>query len=221
MRLASYWIPEMESAYGAIRKGDSTAADVVAQLKTSLDACCVSAVRQGHASDDVNDALYAVVAWIDEMAMSFDWPGAASWRLSPLQRHYFATTRAGVVFFERLHALAPESREVREVYALILLAGFQGDYSHRPPAERAEFRRTLLERVAQENNMAPLGNGSPLFPKANAPATRSAAQRFGPSMSLLVLLIGPLLALLALYIYLDFQLTHVVADLVESVTKGM
>src|SRR5690606_42132690 len=98
MRLASYWIPEMESAYGAIRQEGAAAADVVAQLKASLDACCASAIRQAHAHDDVQDALYAVVAWIDEMAMSFDWPGAATWRLSPLQRHYFATTRAGVGF---------------------------------------------------------------------------------------------------------------------------
>lgn len=221
MRLASYWIPEMESAYGAIRQGGATAADVVAQLKASLDGCCVSAARHGHAPDEVQDALYAVVAWIDEMAMSFDWPGAAAWRLSPLQRHYFSTTRAGVGFFERLGGLAPQAREVREVYALMLLAGFQGDYSHRPPAELTQFRRDLLERVAQENDMAPLGNGSPLFPKANASAAGPVAQRLGPSMSLLILVIGPLLALLALFVYLDVQLTHAVADLIGPMTKGL
>src|SRR5690606_9654463 len=221
MRLASYWIPEMESAYGAIRQGGATAADVVAQLKASLDGCCVSAARHGHAPDEIQDALYAVVAWIEEMAMSFDWPGAATWRLSPMQRHYFSTTRAGVGFFERLVRLPPQADAVREAYALMLLAGFQGDYSHRPPAELAQFRRELLARVAQENDMAPLGNGSPLFPKANAAAVRPAVQRFGPSLSLLILVIGPLLLLLALYVYLDVQLTHTVANLVGPMTKGL
>lgn len=221
MRLASYWIPEMESAYGAIRQDGVAAADVVAQLKASLDARCADASRQGYAPDEVQDALYAVVAWIDEMAMSFAWPGAATWRLSPLQRHYFSTTHAGVGFFERLQGLAPQAQEVREVYALMLLAGFQGDYAHRPTDELSQFRRELLERVEQENGMAPLGNGSPLFPQAGAVGGRPAAQRFGPSFSLLVLLIGPLLILLGMYVYLDVQLTHAVADLIGPMTKGL
>src|SRR5690606_37126056 len=105
----------------------------------------------------VQDALYATVAWIDELTMSFNWPGAAAWRLAPLQRHYFATTRAGVGFFDRLEALPPEANSVREVYALPLVAGFQGQFAHCSPSELAQFRRELLERVAQESQMAPIG----------------------------------------------------------------
>ena len=221
MGLASYWVPEMESAYNAIRQEGAAAADVVAQLKSSLDTLCAEVARQGYTPQDVQDTLYAVVAWIDEMAMSHDWAGASTWRLSPLQRHYFSTTRAGVGFFERLQTLAPQAHEVREVYALALLAGFQGDYAHRPPAELAYFRRELLERVAQEKGMAPFGKGSPLFPQARVAEARPAVHRVGPSLSLLMLLLGPALLLLAIYVYLDVRLAGAVSDLIGPMTRGL
>lgn len=96
MRLANYWIPEMESAHAAFKQSDAAADVVVAQIKTSLEQTCVRATRDGHAPEQVQDTLYAVVAWIDELAMSFPWAGSGAWRLSPLQRHYFSDRKSVV-----------------------------------------------------------------------------------------------------------------------------
>src|SRR3546814_6904242 len=107
----------MELAYAAFRQKDTDAESIETRLKESLDSACANATRSGHPPEHVQDALYATVSWIDELAMSFDWPGSSAWRLSPLQRHYFATTRAGVGFFDRLKALPAEATDVREVFA--------------------------------------------------------------------------------------------------------
>jgi type VI secretion system protein ImpK len=221
MRLASYWIPELEAAYAAFREDGADVESVKTQLKASLDDTCAEATGSGHSPDDVKHALYATVAWIDELAMSFDWPGAAAWRLAPLQRHYFSTTRAGVGFFDRLRALPEQATGVREVFALMLLAGFQGDFAHRPPGELQKFRRDLLERVARESGMAPAGNDDLLFPGLRTPGRQAALHRAGPSMAALALVIGPLLILLAIYVYLDVQLSHQIAQVIAPLAKGL
>ena len=219
MRLASYWIPEMERAYAAFRQGGTDVDAIAAELKSSLDRASASAARNGYSPEQVKNALYATVAWIDELAMSFDWPGSAAWRLSPLQRHYFATTRAGVGFFERLAALPEGEVQVREVYALMLVAGFQGDFAHRPAAHLHEFRAELLERVAQESGMAPLGGGQALFPQIYAGGKRAQPRRTGPSMAAVLTVVLPILILLALYWYLNYQLSTEATELISPLTK--
>lgn len=221
MRLASYWIPEMESAHAAFRQSGAAADDVVERIKTSLEQACARAARDGHAPERVQDALYAVVAWIDELAMSFPWDGSAAWRLSPLQRHYFSTTRAGAGFFERLQALPEQAAQAREVFALMLVAGFQGEFAHRPASELRQFRNQLLERVASDAGMAPLADGKPLFPEAYALGRQARMRRGGPSAATALTIVLPLLILLVLYVYLNTQLLREAADLVVPLTKGL
>ena len=218
MRLGNIWVSSMELARGAITAPDASAdaAAVAAQLKASLDAAANRAQAKGYSVSDSQLALFAVVAWIDELAMSHPWAGGPAWRLSPLQRHYFATTRAGTEFFEKLESLPEDSYEVREVYGLVLLAGFSGRYTHRPPGELAAYRAELLERIAAQRQMAPLESDAPLFPQAGARGPEVARYRrgLGPSMATFVLVMVPLCALLGLYLYLDYR----VADAAAQVT---
>src|SRR3546814_13502729 len=74
----------MELAYAAFRQKDTDAESIETRLKESLDSACANATRSGHPPEHVQDALYATVSWIDELAMSFDLPGSSAWRLSPL-----------------------------------------------------------------------------------------------------------------------------------------
>ncbi|CAM3697203.1 DotU family type IV/VI secretion system protein [Bordetella tumulicola] len=210
MRLSNFWIPVIDSVRVATAQADQDASSLSEQLKVTLDAAVSRALGSGSDPNDVQLALFAVVAWIDERAMSRDWPGAAAWRLAPLQRHYFGTTRAGVAFFEKLEALPDEATEVREVYALMLLAGFHGRYAHRPVGEVAEYRRALLERVAQERQMDPLSADQPLFPESGAGARRPLRRARGlmPSLASLLLIVLPLCVLLGLYLFLDFRLAQ-------------
>nr|WP_255592938.1 DotU family type IV/VI secretion system protein [Bordetella sp. BOR01] len=187
-----------------------------AQLKANLDAAVARAQDKGFSPDDVQLALFAVVAWIDEQAMSREWPGAAAWRLSPLQRHYFATTRAGVAFFEKLEALPDGAVDVREVYGLVLLAGFHGRYTHRAPGELTEYRRALLERIVQERQIAPLSAEQPLFPQSGTGARRPLRHTRGlaPSLASLLLIVLPLCVLLGLYLFLDYRLAQIAARMI-------
>lgn len=214
----------MEQARDAIGgpDGGRDAATVADQLKQSLDATVARAQAGGYTAAETQSALFAVVAWMDELAMSRDWAGAAAWRLSPLQRHYFATTRAGAEFFEKLEALPDEAIELREVYGLVLLAGFAGRYIHRPPAELAQYRSALLERIAQERQMAPLDPDLPLFPMAGARRPKMAQYRrgLGPSLATFILIVLPLCALLGLYLYLDYGVAAEAARITASAPTG-
>jgi type VI secretion system protein ImpK len=215
MRLTHFWIPSMEAARSALAEPGQSAAALAGQIRILLDQAGARALEQGFAPAEIEAALFAVVAWIDELAMSRSWAGTASWRLAPLQRHYFSTTRAGSEFFERLDALPEESVEVREVYALVLLAGFNGRYTHRPAAELADYRLATLAQVAQERTMAPLAADQPLFPDAgllaDAPAHSKSSAR--PSWAMFLLIVIPLACLGVLYFFLDYRVDQLATQI--------
>ena len=216
MRLTQFWMTSMETARTAVAEPGQTAPRLAGQVQADLDRACAGALDQGYTSADIQSALFAIVAWIDEIAMTQSWAGAGDWRLAPLQRHYFSTTRAGTEFFERLEALPDESTDVREVYSLALLAGFSGRYSHRPAGELAGYRQNILSRVAEERAMAPMLSSEPLFPDAGelarAPARRSRGSF--PSFVTFLLIAIPVACLAVLYMVLDHQAGEVAAHLV-------
>lgn len=81
--------------------------------------------------EDYQNALFAVVAFLDEQVMSSAWSQRNRWAGALLQRELFGTTRGGVEFFQRLDALNPFSpvdRDIREVYYYCLALGFAGQY---------------------------------------------------------------------------------------------
>ncbi|MBX3261217.1 MAG: type IVB secretion system protein IcmH/DotU, partial [Labilithrix sp.] len=82
---------------------------------------------------DLDDAKYAVVAFIDEQLFRAPWAGRQEWMLEPLQLVYFNENTAGEGFFERLDALErePARLHVLEVYYLCLALGFQGKFAVR------------------------------------------------------------------------------------------
>jgi len=221
VRLTQFWMTSMETARTAVAEPGQTAPRLAGQIQADLERACASALDQGYASADIQSALFAVVAWIDEIAMTHPWAGAAEWRLAPLQRHYFSTTRAGSEFFERLDALPDESTDVREVYALALLAGFSGRYSYRPAGELAGYRQNILSRVAEERAMAPLLSSEPLFPDAGelakAPSRRSRGNF--PSFVTFLLIAIPVTCLAVLYIVLDHHASAVAAQLVAPLSS--
>ena len=82
---------------------------------------------------DLDDAKYAIVAFIDEQLFRAAWAGRQEWMLEPLQLVYFNENTAGEGFFERLEALERDLARlhVLEVYYLCLTLGFQGKYAVR------------------------------------------------------------------------------------------
>lgn len=82
----------------------------------------------------VNEAKYAVVAFIDEKVLSSAWAGRSTWMGRPLQLEYFGEHLAGENFFHRLARLrqgGERSVDVLEVYYTCLQLGFEGMYRMR------------------------------------------------------------------------------------------
>jgi len=102
-------------------------------------------LREASFSQEEYDlARFAICAWVDEAILSSSWNEKGRWQGEQLQRHYYQTTDAGEIFFDRLNALGPHQRDVREVYYLCLAMGFMGRYCH----EGDEY---LLEQLKTSN----------------------------------------------------------------------
>lgn len=119
--------------------------------------------------EDFDLARFAVFSWVDEAITNSSWSEKNQWlgEPLPLQRLYYGTANAGEIFFDRLNAVGPHQRDVREVYYLCLALGFQGRYCH-------EGDGYLLEQLRSSNLKVLTGSymGSPslekedLFPEA-------------------------------------------------------
>ena len=103
---------------------------------------------------DLEEARYAIVAFIDEQLFKAPWAGRQEWMLEPLQLVYFNENTAGEGFFTRLDALErdPTRVHVLEVYYLCLTLGFLGRYAVRG----GEGLGAVIDRLA-----AILGRATP------------------------------------------------------------
>lgn len=127
--------------------------------------------QAGFAAEDCDAALFAVVAWLDEVVMSSSWSEVGRWQKEPLQASYFRTSRAGMEFFSRLDALAPPQRPVREVYFHCLMLGFRGRYVYQTDRDAlAAAQQKHLTLLVNEPALLKLDEKSQLFPGAYPPA---------------------------------------------------
>lgn len=99
--------------------------EVQKQLLQALQNAQRKAEKAGKQNADIEEASFAVVAWIDELIARYAtwWVGA-----TPLQKTLFHTNNAGNEFFGHLNQLTARQDEVREVYYLCLCLGFVGQY---------------------------------------------------------------------------------------------
>ncbi|MBF7729556.1 DotU family type IV/VI secretion system protein [Pseudomonas sp. N040] len=216
-RLVDCWMGVFDAAKAGFADSTQTQESLSARLIALLDQAGNRAREHQFAEAEIREALFAMVAWVDESAMSRNWPGADAWRRAPMQRHYFSTSRAGVEFFQRLEALPEAAQGAREVFGLVLLSGFQGRYATRPGGELTNYRRQLLERIVLDNQMPPLDAFSHLFPQPpnNLPQRAMHLRRGLPGIALVLLVVLPLLALAALYLGFDMALGQQVADILR------
>jgi type VI secretion system protein ImpK len=90
--------------------------------------------KRGYSADTIRDAVFAVVAFLDESILNSRNPLFADWPRKPLQEELFGIHIAGEVFFQNLQRLvgqsdSPELADLLEVYYLCVLLGFAGRYS--------------------------------------------------------------------------------------------
>lgn len=206
MRLVNCFIPLLAQlrAFAEHPGGD------VGSLAGPIDLAIAQARRDaqdaGYAPAEVDDALYAVVAWADEMLLAAAWDGAAQWQRHLLQRRYFDVHTAGVGFFERLDRLGAQQNDVREVYFLCLGLGFGGRYAYdRNQKALTDIKRDSLARLLQGEDGLPGEVGRLMFPDGYGdtprPGPGQARHRWHRPLSSVawVTLLLPLAILIVLY----------------------
>ena len=86
------------------------------------------AQKSGFLQSDVDDARYALAAYLDEIIHYSNWPGRTEWSANPLQAILFGESRAGARFFERLMDVRRRECEAVHVFYLCLVLGFMGEF---------------------------------------------------------------------------------------------
>jgi len=75
-----------------------------------------------------SDALFPIVAWIDEVILNSRNEQKKLWQKQLLQKKFFNISDAGDAFFDILKKLPDDSNEVRLLYLYCLMLGFRGKY---------------------------------------------------------------------------------------------
>jgi type VI secretion system protein ImpK len=99
--------------------------------------------------EDFNAARFAVTAWVDEELLRSPWRDKKGWPSEKLQRVYYNTNNAGEEFFQRLNEIAPDRKDVLEVYAACLALGFRGRYFRDDDKDTQYLRDLKLSILTQ------------------------------------------------------------------------
>ncbi len=187
--------------------------------------------------EDWREAWFAVCAWIDEALLCSNWQEKDKWESSQLQGIYFQTTKAGEEFFSHLSALAPEKKEVRELYLYCLALGFKGRFFSPEDEEELDgIRQRNLSLLSgdfaaddlpfhdlSETNghlvlrrRPPLsGHEEMLFPQAYDAGSKGKKRRIwfrGLSFFHLIVMAASLFFLISFFVSLKNNLGHLIQD---------
>jgi type VI secretion system protein ImpK len=166
------------------------------------------------------DAIFPVVAFVDELFLTSSWDHKNEWKLNPLQREYFNTTNAGAEFYDRLSVLnkfGPD-RDVREVYALCMGLGFRGKYFRGEDRQRYEEIKSfnlsfLLPDEAQQNI-----DSATLFPFAYRGHSDDDGSSYIPRLNIYPILIGvPIAIIVVLSLYFHFDIASTLNHLQQLI----
>lgn len=142
------------------------------QTRQALRDISDTAARRGYAQEDVHEAEFAVVAFLDEMVLSSQDPSRTQWARKSMGEELFEQRSAGELFFRRLETLranrdSPELAEVLEVYYLCLLLGYEGKYAGGSRTELQLLMSNVRDRIERI-----FGGQKEFSPDAALPADR-------------------------------------------------
>jgi type VI secretion system protein ImpK len=132
------------------------------QMEKLLDEIEREAIKVGYRNADIQDAHYAVIAFLNESIQRSDDPGRS--QFIPLMAKSFQQAVAGVQVFERLKEVrarrdSVELADLLEVYYLCCLLGFEGRYAIAGRGELDGLMEALREQI--DRIRGPLGSLSP------------------------------------------------------------
>jgi type VI secretion system protein ImpK len=132
-----------------------------AQMRASLQSAMQEARGMGYASETVQMAVFATVAYLDESVLNLQSPVFGDWARRPLQEELFGGHLAGEMFFQNLQKLLNEqdSHEVAdalEIHCLCLQMGYRGRYAMGDSGEMSQLLRQTLGKIARIRGAASL-----------------------------------------------------------------
>jgi type VI secretion system protein ImpK len=150
-----------------------------AHIKESLRTAAQDAMSRGYSQEDVQLALYAVVAFIDESVLNSHQPVFAEWPRLPLQEELFGGHVAGESFFDNLQGVLARTdfisaADLLEVFYLCLLLGYKGRY-----AVASGDLRGIVQAVASKIQRI-RGSSGALSPRWALPAEAVQAAQSDP-----------------------------------------
>lgn len=122
------------------------------RMKTALDEIGRAASQRGYTADNVKEANFAIIAFLDEAVLNSNDGGRTQWARKTMQEEMFNQRSAGELFFQHLdqlraHRDSTQLAQVLEVYYLCLLLGYEGKYAVGSKAELHLLMDNLRERV--------------------------------------------------------------------------
>ena len=123
-----------------------------ARMKRALDDVSTTAARRGYGREAVQEATFAVVAFLDEAILTAPDASKTEWVGKSLAEELFGERVAGELFFKRLDSLrahrdSQDLAEILEVYYLCLLLGYEGKFAGGAKAELLQLMANLRERI--------------------------------------------------------------------------
>ena len=179
--------------------------EVTNQLFVDLISTCKKTLLGGgYINDQVDNALLAVCALIDERILESDWRYRSTWQRAPLQKHFFDTNVAGSEFFTRLDGLNesnPQHQQVREIYLYCLKQGFSGCYFDLGDQSRLSEITTANFQLLS-NKIEPV-----LFdPKVTSQSVDAPNEYYLEKFKDIALVWGPVVLVISTYCYLRADL---------------
>jgi type VI secretion system protein ImpK len=123
-----------------------------AQIRHSLQAPMQKARSLGYSSENVQVAVFAVVALLDESVLNLQDPIFANWARRPLQEELFGGHLAGETFFKNLRGYLAQQdsaqlADLLELHCLCLLLGYRGRYALEDSGELHSLLRQSRDRI--------------------------------------------------------------------------
>ena len=138
--------------------------------------------RAGYEVAQVRLAMFALVAFIDELLLTSTHPVKATWSDQPLQLTYFNENSAGEEFYVRLEAArrgeSARDVDVQEAFYLCLSLGFHGRYAGSSRAEKQ--RRSLMQQLAADIRSRRGASAASLSPHGVRAVAEGHAERLRP-----------------------------------------
>jgi type VI secretion system protein ImpK len=161
------------------------AADFQKRMEGLFEQIQREAIKMGYRDLEIQDANYAMVAFLDEAIQRSDDPNRGAW--SPLQSKMYAQAVAGEGLFDRLKSIrtrrdSPDLADVLEIYYLCFLLGYEGRYAVSEHEKLEALMDDLREQIERLRGPQPALSPEGAFPMQTVVAAPPPASPAKPWM---------------------------------------